>query len=286
MEYLSIIVPLIFSVISLGSFLTGITLAVFELSDVLPAVISTFLGLVGLFVSAALKNEPHFPKFAGGNREKTLELLPENIHLITPDTTETLMKSIKGIPYLIQAIQYSLEASYYSNMMSEMGHAVLGNSVIHTAPGCPSALNCDSDEDNIQVPLQTPSPRYSGPEEQWEATETNRWSNHQLRLSMNRRTSSLLVSVFPYSESRPVEESIHGSRNGSLKGSVAVNSERGSLIEGDYGASMGSQQSHLSRVTVSHTSLPSREIRCIGMSPALLTRFNSSFKSNAGPENV
>ena len=132
-------------------------------------------------------------------------------------------------------------------MMSEMGHNVIGNSVIHTAPGCTSVLDCDSDDENILIPFQTPSPRYSGPEEQWEATEMNRWSNHQLRLAMNRRTSSLLVSVFPYSESRPVEENIHDSKTNSLMGSVSTNLEKGNSVDGDWSAPMGSQQSHLSR---------------------------------------
>ena len=118
MEYLSVLIPLMCSILSLGIFLTGITLAIFEISELLLAVISTSLGLIGLFVSAALwistpkclqsgrslqrKPDPHFPKFARGSRDKTLEMLPEHNHLITPDTTEALMKSIRGIPYLIQ----------------------------------------------------------------------------------------------------------------------------------------------------------------------------------------
>lgn len=152
---------------------------------------------------------------------------------------------------IFQAIQYSLETSYYTNVMSELGQSIIGTSVIHTAPGCTSVLDCDSDEDHNLFPIQTtPSPRYSGPEEQWEATETNRWSNQQLRLSMNRRTSSLLVSVFPYSESRPVDDNgvVDGSRCSSQRGS-ALASERGSINEStnEWTTPMGSQQSQLSR---------------------------------------
>ena len=135
MEYLSIIVPLLCSILSLGIFLTGITLAVFEVSQLLLAVMSTTLGLIGLFVSAALwistpkclqsgrtshrKPDPYFPKFAGGNREKTLEMLPENSDLITPDTTEALMKSIRGIPYLIQVGNKELKISVTMQKITE-----------------------------------------------------------------------------------------------------------------------------------------------------------------------
>uniref|UniRef100_A0A914XW04 Uncharacterized protein n=1 Tax=Panagrolaimus superbus TaxID=310955 RepID=A0A914XW04_9BILA len=211
--------------------------------------------------------------------------------LITPHTTEALIKSIRGIPYLLQAIQYSLETNYYTDIMNELGQSVLGNSVIHTAPGCSSALDCDAEDDHHMLGPMPPtsSPRLSGPEEQWETNVTkNRWSNPQLRLSLNRRTSALLCNVFPYSESRPVE-SFDESINENFEEGDNI-SERPSIVESDSTLPIikhfrptlgGSQQSQLSRVTVSHTSLPSHEVRCIGMSGALLTKFNSSFKSNS-----
>ena len=111
---------LIFSLLSLGCFLTGIVLAVFELSDVLPSVLATSLGLVGLFISAGLwltmptyfkpaqsfpttKRRPvHYIISRNLNKSNSHIHLAESSMLITPDTTETLMKSIRGIPYLIQ----------------------------------------------------------------------------------------------------------------------------------------------------------------------------------------
>uniref|UniRef100_A0AC35FID5 Uncharacterized protein n=1 Tax=Panagrolaimus sp. PS1159 TaxID=55785 RepID=A0AC35FID5_9BILA len=306
-------VPLIFSILSLCCFLTGIILAVFELSDVLPSVLATSFGLIGLFISAGLwLTSPKIFKPSHSTAEttkrrhrrpvhciisKNLNKSSSQIHLaessmlITPHTTEALIKSIRGIPYLIQAIQYSLETNYYTDVMNELGQTILGNSVIHTAPGCTSVLDCDSDDEHHLMigPLQTPSPRLSGPEEQWEATTKNRWSNPQLRLSLNRRTSALLCNVFPYSESRPVE-SFDESINENFEENENNVSGRPSIVESDATIPIikhfrptlgGSQQSQLSRVTVSHTSLPSHEVRCIGMSGALLTKFNSSFKSNS-----
>ena len=144
--------------------------------------------------------------------------------------------------------------------MNELGQSMLGNSVIHTAPGCHSVLDCESDDEHHPMlgPMQTPSPRLSGPEEQWEATAKNRWSNQQLRLSLNRRTSAMLCSVFPYSESRPVDsfdDSIneaHFRDDGS--GSAATPSGRPSIVESDSNIPVikhtrlgGSQQSQLSR---------------------------------------
>uniref|UniRef100_A0A7E4UM46 Transmembrane protein n=1 Tax=Panagrellus redivivus TaxID=6233 RepID=A0A7E4UM46_PANRE len=291
-----LVTTLILSILSLGVFLTGVIMAVFELTSVAPAVFATVSGLVGCAVSAALwlsaprciHNKRVSYRKAGRNAEVKTPL-PEHTMLITPDATEALMKSIRGIPYLIQAIQYSLETSYYSEIMNEMGQHVLGNSVIHTAPGCTSVLDCESEcEHNLAAAAASTTsatPRCSGPEEQWEATELNRWSNPQLRLSMNRRASSLLCSVFPYSESRPDPPSaintVECASMASLTESEAAGMGTPPIASGPLVNSLnGSMNSQLSRVTVSHTSLPNRDIRCIGMSSAFITRFNSSFKTH------
>ncbi|KAI6244071.1 hypothetical protein M3Y99_00077100 [Aphelenchoides fujianensis] len=119
---------------------------------------------------------------------------------VDPETTETLLKSMKGIPLLIQAIHFSLETTLLS------GQSVIGTSVIHTAPGCSSVLDCDSRR-RARVLIQSATPRLSSdpPEQQWEnAEESNRWTNPQLNISLNRANSSL--TVFPYSESRPLDD--------------------------------------------------------------------------------
>lgn len=92
------------------------------------------------------------------------------IATINPDTTEAVMKNIRGIPFLIQvcsllaksniipmfqAIQYSMETTYYRDVMTEMGEGVVRTSVIHTAPACTSVLDSD-DEEHHTPPKITP----------------------------------------------------------------------------------------------------------------------------------
>uniref|UniRef100_A0AC35TQS5 Ribosomal_L7Ae domain-containing protein n=1 Tax=Rhabditophanes sp. KR3021 TaxID=114890 RepID=A0AC35TQS5_9BILA len=116
---------------------------------------------------------------------------------IDQKSQETLMKSIKGIPFLIQAIQYSMETTLMASHVSEMGRT----SVIHTAPVC-RHNGCDSDEEREET-LRRLSPMETGPEQKWLPEDPRKWTNQQLRLSMNRASQALLV--FPYSEnsSRP-----------------------------------------------------------------------------------
>lgn len=124
------IVELACSLLSLFIFLFGITLAIFELSTVVPAVLATGIGLVGLFISTALwLSTPRCLRRASKRREKILRTDRETMdgnnpmisngrgenqvkkgcgrkdkdgNEITPDKTEVVMKSIRGIPYLIQ----------------------------------------------------------------------------------------------------------------------------------------------------------------------------------------
>ncbi|KAK6019128.1 hypothetical protein OSTOST_15246, partial [Ostertagia ostertagi] len=153
---------------------------------------------------------------------------------INPDTTEAVMKNIRGIPFLIQvrfsmrrssltiratttaitvasqkqkkikfgkvwkcsrecklmlqAIQYSMEATYYRDVLSEMGEGVVRTSVIHTAPGCTSILDSESEDEKEEVKI---TPRNSA-EEQWLPFGES-WRNEQLRLSLERGSSNLLV---------------------------------------------------------------------------------------------
>lgn len=94
--------------------------------------------------------------------------------------------------------------------MSQLGSGPVQASVIHTAPGCRSLLDSDTESDccchcgveDKQMPsvfVEKPpvTPRTSLPDEQWEPTDS-RWSNAQLRLDISRRQSYL--PVFPLSE--------------------------------------------------------------------------------------
>ena len=134
--------------------------------------------------------------------------------------------------------------------MNELGQSMLGNSVIHTAPWCHSVLYCESVDEHYPMlgPMQTPSPRLSGPEEQWEDTAKNRWSNQQHEQ----------CSFFPYRESKPVDsfdDSINEAQyrdDGS--GTAATPSGRPSIVESDTNIPViqhtrlgDSQQSQLSR---------------------------------------
>uniref|UniRef100_A0A914DKM8 Uncharacterized protein n=1 Tax=Acrobeloides nanus TaxID=290746 RepID=A0A914DKM8_9BILA len=281
MSLLKMLVELACSIISLTIFSLGIILAVFELSTTAIAVLATGIGLIGLFISTALwLSAPRCLQQPFKRRSKTSisdgHMDPRQTSSrkveqfeITPDTTEVIMKSIRGIPFLMQAIQYSLETSYYTHKMSESGQPMFGNSVIHTAPGCTSVLDCDSDDETLLI-TSSRSPRFSGPEELWESTSGSGWTNQQLKLSLNRRNSSLLV--FPYSENRPFLDSFDDSNIGSSD--HASSSEEIQAL----GASSPSPVSRVAYTTA--TTSQGGEIRCIGMSSVLLTRFNSSFKAH------
>ncbi|PAV64209.1 hypothetical protein WR25_12545 [Diploscapter pachys] len=113
---------------------------------------------------------------------------------------------IFAIVWLIRpkAIQYSMEASYYRDVLSEYGDGTMRSAhVIHTAPACTSILDSESEEEeekNLKV-----TPRNSA-EVEWVPIGES-WRNEQLRLSLERGSSSLLV--FPYSESSPHRDSLN-----------------------------------------------------------------------------
>jgi xanthosine utilization system XapX-like protein len=108
------LVELACSIISLIIFSLGIVLAVFELSPTAPAVLATGIGLIGLFISTALwlsaprcLQQPFKRRSKSSisdgyiNPRRTSSRKVEQLE-ITPDTTEVIMKSIRGIPFLIQ----------------------------------------------------------------------------------------------------------------------------------------------------------------------------------------
>ncbi|CAD5228985.1 unnamed protein product [Bursaphelenchus okinawaensis] len=265
----------IFTVIFFGTagtllFTTGLVLA--YLKVILPPVaacLAVGLGLVIFAILIWLNMIPNWFRFWSKRRKYhlkkgqlaligMLDQTRQEKQQLGQDATETLMKSIRGIPYLIQAIQYSLE----TNLMTEMGQSVIGTSVIHTAPGCTSVLDCCGEKDHM-VHATSMSSRISGPDEQWQNTDQSKWTNQQLKLSLNQRDSSF--TVFPYSESQPLRDSTEES--GDLQ------------VYPDEQTFHGSAQSSLSRVTVSYNSSNQQEIRCIGMTSAFLSKFNNSFKT-------
>ncbi|VDP14669.1 unnamed protein product [Heligmosomoides polygyrus] len=82
-----------------------------------------------------------------------------------------------------------METTYYRDVLSEMGEGVVRTSVIHTAPACTSILDSESDDETKEVKI---TPRNSA-EEQWLPFGES-WRNEQLRLSLERGSSNLLVS--------------------------------------------------------------------------------------------
>ncbi|KAK5971199.1 hypothetical protein GCK32_012309 [Trichostrongylus colubriformis] len=154
-----------------------------------------------------------------------------------------------------KAIQYSMEATYYRDVLSEMGEGVVRTSVIHTAPGCTSVLDSESEDETEKVKI---TPRNSA-EEQWLPFGES-WRNEQLRLSLERGSSNLLV--FPYCEASP-----HGER-----GSEAV--------EHDFSRIESIKRPHGYRGK-SQANRQQFQVRCIGMSASFIERFNNSFRASS-----
>ncbi|CAI4229278.1 unnamed protein product [Auanema sp. JU1783] len=147
-----------------------------------------------------------------------------------------------------------METSYYRDVLTEMGEGVVRTSVIHTAPACTSVL--DSDDEDIRQPSHS-TPRHSA-EEQWLPIGES-WQNEQLRLSLERGSSNLLV--FPYSESSPHRDS--------------MNKEK---IEHEFSRIESIKRSHGKPAQLSHNTF---QVRCIGMSASFIERFNNSFRTQA-----
>ncbi|VDM45394.1 unnamed protein product [Toxocara canis] len=209
----AMLIPLLLSLSSLLTFLSGISLAVVDVGfpELIVALLGT--GLFGLCVSAIVwalrpKSLMAWPKCIIRKIRRTplgsaRYAKAAQAETLNPDNTEVVMRSIRGIPYLIQAIQYSMETTYYTDMMSQMGEGVVRTSVIHTAPGCTSVLDSDNEGEAETRPSLTPIP--IGPDELWTPTGSSTWKNSQLRLSLNRASSSL--NVFPYAEANPPPDS-------------------------------------------------------------------------------
>ncbi|CAI2357703.1 unnamed protein product [Caenorhabditis sp. 36 PRJEB53466] len=188
------------AIVNLGIFLVGLGVGIMQNDLLLLSGILTILGFLGMVLSAIawFIQSSKLQKFL-----KQREQMPEE--MITRDTTEAVMKNIRGIPFLIQAIQYSMETTYYRDIMNDMGDGIVRTSVIHTAPACQSVLDSDSEQDTSR-PTPTPRPSRNSAEEQWLA-HGEKWRNEQLRLSMERENPHFLV--FPYSEASPHRDSMN-----------------------------------------------------------------------------
>ncbi|VDK61423.1 unnamed protein product [Anisakis simplex] len=272
----AMLIPLVVSLCSLLTFISGISITVIDIGYPQLNVALLGSGLFGLCVSAviwALRPQAlmTWPKcMMSKMRRRSFGSVRyakgPKVEMLNRDNTEVVMRSIRGIPYLIQAIQYSMEATYYKDMMDLSGEGVVRTSVIHTAPGCTSVL--DSDHENDAEEGQSPAPVPPiGPDEQWTPTGSSMWKNTQLRLSLNRASSTL--SVFPYAEgnlnNRPDSFDVDSTLDSETK------SRRSSGRSADVSDEHASRKGNL--VNRPH------EIRCIGMSETFIQKFNSSFKS-------
>ncbi|PIC15456.1 hypothetical protein B9Z55_022421 [Caenorhabditis nigoni] len=256
------------AVVNLGIFLVGLGVGIMQSDLLMISGILTVLGFVGMVLSAIA----WFIQSSKAKKYmKQREQIPEEI---TRDTTEAVMKNIRGIPFLIQnisvlqdlyflvlfqAIQYSMETSYYRNIMNDLGDGIVRTSVIHTAPACQSILDSES---NPETSMHTPTPRPSrnSAEEQWLA-HGEKWRNEQLRLSMERENPHFLV--FPYSEASPHRES--------------MNNMDALVHEFSRLDSIKRPHCFTKQQKIAHNHF---QVRCIGMSAEFIERFNNSFGAN------
>ncbi|VDO54000.1 unnamed protein product [Onchocerca flexuosa] len=111
------------------------------------------LGLVGLIISIAVRMKrpkslitwPKCLKRLFGRKRRVNK--SNNSGVLDPDKAEIIMKNIRGIPYLIQAIQYSMETIYYTDMIARKNDGTIpSTSVIHSAPKCVSVIDSDHED--------------------------------------------------------------------------------------------------------------------------------------------
>ncbi|GMT31963.1 hypothetical protein PFISCL1PPCAC_23260, partial [Pristionchus fissidentatus] len=244
------------AIINLAIVLAGILLGVMREDLLLASAIITGSGALGIFAFALCwcarpRILARIRSHRSSMRRNRME--PEKIDQMC---TDTLIKNIRGIPFLIQAIQYSMEDTHYRDMMTELGEGVVRTSVIHTAPACTSILDSEDDEKEERI---TNTPRNSGAEEQW-LPIGERWRNEQLRLSLEQPTHPTTLFVFPFRESTPRSE-----RSMSAETAETV-PDRGSM------SIMNSSMVEAEVMTPDHKK---RVVRCIGMSAAFLTKIGS-----------
>ncbi|GMR31228.1 hypothetical protein PMAYCL1PPCAC_01423, partial [Pristionchus mayeri] len=251
---------IISAIINLGICLAGVLLGIMREDLLMASAVLTGSGVLGIvaFVLCWLARARIIARIRF-NRSMRRQLEPEKID---PLCTDTLIKNIRGIPFLIQAIQYSMEATHYKDMMTELGEGVVRTSVIHTAPACTSMLDSE-DEQEERPPTKTP--RNSGAEEQW-LPLGERWRNEQLRLSLEQPSHPTTLFVFPFRESTPRSE----------RSMSAETTEITSMIVPGNSSIMNSS---MVETEVTTPDQKKRVVRCIGMSAAFLTKVGSGIGS-------
>ncbi|CAB3400909.1 unnamed protein product [Caenorhabditis bovis] len=233
--------------VNLVAFLVGLAIGIIRDDFLILSVALTTLGLFGMTLSAVVWC---IQSSKAKKCIKRREQMPEE--LITRDTTEAVMRNIRGIPFLIQAIQYSMETSYYRDVMNVLNDGIVRTSVIHTAPACTSILDSDSEHEE-EKPRATPRNSRNSAEEQWLA-HGEKWRNEQLRLSMERENPHLVV--FPYSEASPHRDSMNN-----MDALVHEFSRLDSIKRPHSTGKKKNAHNHF-------------QVRCIGMSAEFIERFN------------
>ncbi|CAJ0945364.1 unnamed protein product, partial [Mesorhabditis belari] len=246
------------TVINLIIFLTGLFLGIFFSELLLLSLFLTSFGLLGMILLSVcwfIK-----PKFFVGRlllKEKQKEESFCIESKIDQEVTEDLMRNIRGIPFLIQAIQYSMETSYFRDMMGEIGEGIVQTSVIHTAPACTSMLDSGSTTRNTVTPRSSLQNHRHSAEEQWLENGENNWRNEQLRLSLQQSSSNIIV--FPLCEASPQRNSIEPP------------------IEHDFSRIESIRRNHGPKPKTANNQF---QVRCIGMSAAFIERFNTAMQTS------
>ncbi|VDM95721.1 unnamed protein product [Thelazia callipaeda] len=208
------LILLLLSMISFTASLLGLALLAIGYGLNLSTIVFLCFGLSGLVTSTVLwtirpKSLMTWPKclkrFVRRHRRHTNN--GKQSEVLDRDKAEMIMRNIRGIPYLIQAIQYSMETTYYTAMMAQSSGEVPTTSVIHTAPKCTSVIDSDH-EDCCSAPetvLTKDRPTahiVHQTIEEWIPTGSSSWNNTQLRISIS-NNSDTGINVFPYSEVTP-----------------------------------------------------------------------------------
>ncbi|MCP9263423.1 hypothetical protein DINM_006224 [Dirofilaria immitis] len=201
------LIPLLLSMISFTMSLLGLILLATGYGLNYSTIAFLSLGLSGLITSITIwtirpKSLMTWPKCLKRlfGRQRRLNKC-NNSEILDRDKAEMIMKNIRGIPYLIQAIQYSMETTYYTAMVAQKNDGnIPTTSVIHTAPKCASVIDSDHEDCGSSPDAVVSEERLAGrivheTIEEWIPVGSSSWNNTQLRIS---------IKVFPYSEVMPL----------------------------------------------------------------------------------
>ncbi|VDK78470.1 unnamed protein product [Litomosoides sigmodontis] len=190
------LVPLLLSMISFAISLLGLILLANEHGLNLSMIAFLSFGFTGLIISIIVwtvrpKLLMTWPKclkrLFDGNRHFNQ---CNSTEILDRDKAEMIMRNILGIPYLIQAIQYSMETTYYTSMLAQKNNGSIPptTSIIHTAPKCTSVIDSDHEDCCCSgyeaMPTEQSTIRAVETIEEWIPTGLSSWNNTQLRLSI------------------------------------------------------------------------------------------------------